>query len=140
MTDKSASTPGNTVDASEEELAGIVRRFIVAYCKWNDAAFASNSTKDAGATYDQLLEEFCPPEFERQTIEYGSESRHDPRKEDVLGVLRTEDRAIVRTKMNRRIGRADLSNEYEYRLCWIGGRWYHVSVKVVINGERFEVL
>lgn len=124
----------------------ITLAFIQDFKSWNDYAYSlrvsgvERAMSKAEESYDDLIDKYCPESYTRQPIAFGSESDHDPVNETIQGFDLDGNRATVHTKHERRLGGLDLSNFYDYSFERVGGRWYLVSVAVVIDGEKHEGL
>ncbi len=136
-------------DDTRELLKEKVANFIKDYFDWNTEAYErSKDTSDKGQEnihiteqkYDEIISKYCPPNFLRQPIAFGSEPNHDPSNEKIIEVIATKDRSLIKTKHTRLMGGIDLSDEYEYGLGLIDDTWYLLSVCVVIDGEKYDSL
>jgi hypothetical protein len=124
----------------------ITLAFIRDYKEWNDYAMELDGSGDEkagwniGKAYDDIILKYCRKSLEYQPLAYGSESSHAPENEKVLKVEQGEHTATVHTKHERMVANVDLSNLYEYSFEKEAGRWYLVSVAVVIDGEKYDGL
>ena len=109
-----------------------VKSFIQAFAEWNQRANARCNAGLSGSAEDQLAIKTAETEYNEnikrhgsksvvpQTIAFGDDSMHDPKRESIESVDANEQTAAVHAK---HIGMFDFVTNYEYRLVKESDEW-----------------
>lgn len=123
----------------------LVHAFMADYLAWNDRAHRETERapedqdlERAEAEYEALLRRYCRPGFAGQLIAFGSESMHDPAREQIVGVTTRGDTTVVTTRHTNPTG--GFAAEFEYYLLSQDGRWYLEQVYYVSDDGKHPTL
>lgn len=146
---QSEEVPAFHLDASavvKAEPTEMIRAFISDYETWNQYATATDE-RDAAlgmaaaeSANKVLMRKYCPPGCNHQPISFGSRSAHSSTQEEIVSADSAGEASLVRTRHTRVTGSLTMTDDYEYHLKRIDGRWYVVSVLYVDAEGKYECL
>ncbi len=137
-----------------DDPSALVNEFIADYFRWNDAAHrrdeelppghsdedSEQAMVEAEEEYATLLEKYCRPGFQGESIAYGTIPLHDPSCETIVSVKPRGKRCVIKTTKTYKIANLDMMNHYEQHLSQTDDRWHLESVKVVMKDGKYDSL
>jgi hypothetical protein len=130
--------------AWSKDPEALVKEFIRDFQRWNDDAHAKSENDDSEAgtrfvksTWKNLIDKFCPANFDCQWSSYGTESKHDPSKEQFVSVESGVNHATIKTRVQKF---PTFYLDYEYELKRENDRWFLQQIYYVDEGGKFPSL
>lgn len=123
-----------------------VKKFIIDYEKWNDAATQALSEDNgfsAKKEYDKLLNKYCTQGPDRVGYDvYGQYSLHLSDSEKILNTKKNNHEIVIKTSIPSRFGKTEDEMDYfEYHLVFQNGKYLISEIyQLTESGKKNKTL